>query len=114
MSFANRFNKGNKFNIDTTGFDYLKLSELDKEKVYTLKGVFISTRGSYGPSPVAIIDGHFVNLPAYTLSVIQDMLTDDEAIEWIKSGKTGFKVRPYQDKNGADRLGVEWVDVYES
>lgn len=113
MSFANRFNKGNRFDVDTNGFDFLKLSELERGKVYKLKGVYINNKGSYGPSPVAIIEGHFVNLPNYTLSVVQDMLTDDEAIDWIKSGKTGFKVRPYQDKNGTERLGVEWVDVYD-
>ena len=111
MSFANRFNKGNRFDIDTTGYDYLKLSELDRGKVYQLKGFFISTKGSYGPSPVAIIEGHFVNLPQHTLSVVQDMLTDDEAIKWIKDGLAGFKVRPYTDSNGKERLSVEWVDL---
>lgn len=111
MSFANRFNKGNKFDIDTTGFDYLKLAELDRKKQYILRGLFINTKGSYGPSPVAIIDGHFVNLPQHTLSVVQDMLTDDEAIAWIKDGVAGFVVRPYTDNNGKDRLSVEWVDV---
>lgn len=111
MSFANRYNKGNKFDIDTTGFDYLKLSELDPVKVYVLRGLFINSKGAFGPSPVAIIDKHFVNLPQHTLSVVQDMLIDDETVNTIKQGAAGFKVRHYQDSNGKDRLSVEWCDV---
>ena len=111
MSFANRYNKGNKFNIDTTGYNYLKLSELDPEKVYVLRGLFINSKGAFGPSPVAIIEGNFVNLPQHTLSVVQDMLLDDETVATIKAGSAGFKLRKYTDSNGKDRLSVEWMDV---
>lgn len=111
MSFANRYNKGNKFDIDTTGYNFLKLSELEPGEIYKLVGLWINYKGNYGPSPVAIIDGNFVNLPSYTLSEVQDMLTDDDTINDIKAGKCGFSVRPYRDRNGASRLGIHWEDV---
>lgn len=111
MSFANRYNKGNRFDIDTTGFKYVKLSALDPEQTYELKGLYINTKGEYGASPVAILSDCFVNLPAHLLPVVNDMLLSDETIADIKAGKCGFTPREYTDKKGASRVSVEWVDL---
>lgn len=111
MSLANKYNRGNKFEIDTTGFEYHKLSELNKGEVYPIAGFFISTKGQFGPQPVAILKDSFVNLPQHCLQAVNDMLMDDEAIATIKAGKFGFSVREYQDKQGVKRLSVTWEDI---
>lgn len=111
MSFANRYNKGSKFDIDTTGFNYVKLSALDPGEVYTLKGFYINTKGEYGATPVAILSDCFVNLPAHLLPTVQDMLLSDETVADIKAGKCGFMQREYTDKKGNTRVSVEWVDL---
>lgn len=111
MAFATRYNKGTKFDVNTTGFNYYKLSDLDQGVVYPLAGLYINYRGNFGPSPVAILADRFVNLPNYTLSTVADMLADPETVEEIKAGKCGFSVEVYQDKNGVDRIGVRWEDV---
>ena len=45
MSFANRFNKGKKFDFNTEGLEFTSLADLynsnGEEKVYNLKAIFI-------------------------------------------------------------------------
>lgn len=111
MSFANRYNKGTKFDIDTTGFKYFKLTDLTVGNTYALKGFYINTKGEYGASPVAILEDRFVNLPSHLLDVVRDMLVNDETIADIKAGKCGFIPREYEDKKGKTRVSVEWCDL---
>ena len=110
-SFANRYNKGNRFDVDTTGYDYIKLSDLKTGVVYPLLGVYVNFKSMYGPAPVAIIERHFVNLPAHLLNDVQDMLSDHEMIEAIMSGKAGFSVREYTDNKNTVRRSVKWEDI---
>ena len=111
MSFANRYNQGNKFDVDTTGFEYKKLSSLLPDFEYQLCGLFINTKGEYGPNPVAILSDCFVSLPQHLIPAVKDMLLDEETVQDIKGGKCGFKVRKYTDKKGTDRLSVTWCDM---
>lgn len=111
MSFANRYNKGSKFDVNTQGFNYKKLADLEEGEIFVLKGLYINYKGTFGPSPVAILADCFVNLPMYTLSTVADMIADEMTVETIKEGHAGFSVEHYTDKNGIDRLGVRWEDV---
>lgn len=111
MSFANRYNKGTKFDIDTTGFKYVKLVELKVGETYKLCGLYINTKGEYGASPVAILEDCFVNLPSHLLDVVRDMLISDETIADIKAGKCGFTPEEYTDKKGKTRVSVKWCDL---
>ena len=67
MSFARRHNKVNKWNIDTTNFEYKKIKDIvaaDGEDVtYNVYGVTISRGGKYGDSASVILESCFVNLP---------------------------------------------------
>ena len=113
MSFASRYNKGNRFDVDTTGFDYRKLSDLKDGQVYKLCGVYVNHKSAYGPAPVAILEDCFVNLPAHVLNDVMDMLTDPEVVSDIKAGKCGFSRREYVDGKGVKRYSVSWEDCIE-
>lgn len=116
MSFADKYNRGSKFDIDTKGFEYVSLQQLqdpeDLEKVYILRGLYINKKSKYGDAPVAILNSCFVNLPKHLLPDVYDMLQDPDTVFDIQNGKAGFKIEEYEDRNyGRHCFGVRWVDV---
>lgn len=118
MSFANRHNKGSKFNVDTTGFDYISLEQLyndnGENEVYLLQGIYINHKSQFGDAPVAICEGFFANLPSYMLDECLELLKTDQDIEDIKSGLVGFKIEPYEKEVGKKTktcYGIKWVDI---
>lgn len=117
MSFASRHNKGSKFSIDTTGWEYKKLSELfddDKDAIHNLQGLYISKGGEYGPAPVAICDGYCVNLPSHLMEEVNGMLASDEDIKDIKAGIVGFSVYSYEKEIGKKTktcYSINWEDL---
>lgn len=111
MSFAGKYNKGSKFNIDTTGFPYVRITDLDPEKVYKLSGFFINSKGDYEPHPVFIVDNTLVDIPSHLTDLCRTIEQDSNDVQQIIDGKVGFKVRPYVDKKGKERRSIEWVDI---
>lgn len=117
MAFFSQFNKQRIFDIDTAEFDYKNLETLFKEngedQVYQLKAVYISTKSEFDPeSPLAAIDGYYVNLPQHQLGEVKAMLESKKAIEAIKEGKAGFIIREfYQRRFKKYCYTAEWVDV---
>ena len=116
MSFASRYNRGSKFNVNTDGYKYITLQELqdpaDLEKVYQLLGLYINRKSKFGESPVAIISGYFVNLPKHLTNDVKEMLSDPETVDDIKAGKCGFSIREYDDKTyNRHCYSVEWSDI---
>lgn len=119
MSFANKYNKGSNFNIDTTGFEYRNLASLGDGEIVKLLGLFVNakrTRRKKWDSPVAIAEDCFYNLPTYMTEQVRDILADAEAVADIQSGKVGFVRRDYTYKDAdtgedVDGIGIEWVDL---
>lgn len=116
MSFASRFNRGSKFNVNTDGFKYISLQDLqdpdDLEKVFRLLGLYINRKSKFGNAPVAIIDGCFVNLPKHLNDDVREMLNDPEIVDDIKAGRCGFSIREYDDpKYNRHCYSVEWKDI---
>ena len=117
MSIAKKYNKGKRFSIDTTGWDkFFSLKELftanGPDHVYGLNGCFVSEKGNYGPSPVFVSDGFFVNAPAHLLNDVKEILADDESIAQIEEGKAGFRIYEYEQTKYKRRcFGVEFVDL---
>lgn len=115
MSFAKKYNNNsveNLFNIDTTGYDYKKLSDLDVNDIYTLKGMFISSKSKFGSSPVAVLDGFYVNLPSHLLETTADILKDDEAIEEINNNKVGIQVYKYYSTTyKKECYSIKFIDI---
>ena len=110
MSFATKRNKGSKFNINTEGFQFKKLSQLVEGTVYPVFGVTIF-RTKYGDSPTAILSDCFLNLPKHMADDIFSILEDDQDITDINAGKVGLKLRRYTGKDGNEYIGCEWVDI---
>lgn len=116
MSFASRYNKEKKFEIDTDGFEYVSLKELyeayGEEMVYPLRGIYINRKSMYGPAPVFVTNDSFVNIPEHMLGISKEILADDESIEEINDGKVGFEIYPYTSKTyKCDTFGVRFVDM---
>lgn len=115
MSFAKRFNKGQSFNIDTRDFKYVKMSDLYAERgadaTNYVDGMFLHT-GKLGTQPVFIDTENrtLVNAPAYLVDTVREILNDPEAVEAIKAGKVGYKIREYES-HGKKCYAVIWVDI---
>lgn len=119
MSFANKYNKGSEFFVDTTGFEYKNLSELQPGEIVKLCGLFVNTkrtRRKKWDSPVAIGESCFWNLPTYMTDQVRVILADSESVADIQSGKVGFIRRDYTYKDAdtgedVDGIGIKWVDL---
>lgn len=122
MGLMSRFNGGNAFrDIDTNGFNYVSCEDVYKEfgtKPVQVQGVFINSKTKYGDSAVAIGDHVLINLPAYTVDDVKEMLQDDVVIDAFKKGRVGISVSPYKNnfskqKDGTEKefYGVDWIDL---
>jgi len=116
MSLANRYNKARKFDVDTTGFEYRKLSDLFSANgagyVYIVKAIYINMKTKFNDAPVIATDSFFVNLPSHMTNTAREILNDDEFIGAINAGKIGFTVHEYtQKKYNRVCYGINFVDV---
>lgn len=118
MSFAGKYNKGNRiFDIDTKDFAFAKLEDLfatSKYAVHKIDGLYINDGGKYKPHPVAVVaeSALLVDLPSHMTDTVKEALADAESINLIKKGHVGFKVRQYTDKTyGKTCYSAEWVDL---
>ena len=110
-----KFNHNNIFNVDTNNFKWVDLKTLydtDPNKVYKVLGFFTNTKGKFGTEPVAIVDDFLVNLPRHLLDTVQQMLDDNEVIEYIKAGHVGFTIYQYHSNSyNKDAYSVTWLDI---
>lgn len=116
MSFATKFNKGSKFDIDTSDMEFRSLAELkaefDETTTYPLKGIYINSKSKFGAHPVFITDKYLVDVPSHMIDTVNDVLADQTAIDDIKAGKVGFKIYSYTSQTyNRECLNVEFVDV---
>lgn len=111
MGIAN-LNKGSVFDINTEGFPFKALSDLDLDKNYIVKGVYVlKKRGKMKQDmPNAIIDGAVINLPAHLLDDVNAILNTPEYIAQIKADKCAMSVYTYTDDNGEHR-SIKWIDI---
>lgn len=109
------FNRKRLFTFEPTHFEYFSLEELygnDQNRIYTLRAIYISTKGLFGDQPVFAIDSGFVNIPQHLLEVAINMKEDEECVQAINAGKVGFEVVQYQSrKYGKLCYEVEMVDI---
>lgn len=117
MGIASKYNKVvNKFNANTEGFAYFKLSELFEENgadhVYPITSMFISHKGKFGDSAVVSTDECFANFPNHMVETIKDMINDDECVDAINNGKLGFTIYQYTDNTfGKICYAPDFVDI---
>lgn len=105
-----RFNKAsNKFTFNGDNLDYVKLSELEIGKEYTIRGFFINTKSRFGDHAVIISDTFKADLPGHLLNVVIDIINDEDAVNEINAGTEKFFVTTYSDKNGVTRYSIEFA-----
>lgn len=107
--FSDKYNNGVHFEIDTKGFEYLKLSDLNLKTWYPIRAVYINTKSKFGGSPVVATDKAFINMPQHMLDTFKDMRNDSEVLDLINKGLFGFEIYEYTNKYGVAR-GVNFVD----
>ena len=116
MSYASKFNKPSvSFNYEIPeSHNFAKPSELYSEHgsdyTYTVRSMYINTKGKFGAEPVIITDECLMNAPKHVLDAVQTMLTDETAIELINSGKIGFKLYEYSNQYGK-QYSITWLDI---
>lgn len=88
-------NNGVKWNVNSDGFYFVKLRELEEGVDYPLYGCFISKDHGYGEGAVLISDGYNVNIPERYVDTVKDIMADPEAIAEINSGKAWFRFRTF-------------------
>ena len=116
MRLFGKFNNTRKFDIDTTNFSYYSLEDLfesDGEgQEYVIRGLYINTKGLYDPAPVAALDDKYVNLPAHLITTVEQILDDPRAVQAIKDGHCGFKIRQYEKaKYNKMCYTIDWLDI---
>lgn len=115
MSFANRHNRQSQFTgVPQYGekptFKSLKeLFEADGQNTkYRFHGFYVNTKGKFGNSPAAYLDGCICNFPPHMLNDMVEFT--DQDIQDINDNKVGFEIEPYE-KDGRTCYGVRWVDM---
>jgi hypothetical protein len=116
-SFASKFNK-TTFDIDTTDFQYTKLSvifnsesEGGKDVIHKINGFYVH-KSQLGDSPLIIDEENkrLVNLPSHTAETVREILADDDAVQTIKDGKVGYAIYEY-DSHGKKCYSISFVDL---
>lgn len=114
MNFE-QFNKGNKFNVNSEGFSFIKLSELAKDKsykdgIYPIKGMF-TMNSKFGKQGIFITDKHLVNMPNHMTETIETILCNQELIDKINDGIVFFKIYTYMSKTyHKECYGIEFME----
>lgn len=115
MNFES-FNKGNKFDIDTKDFNFIKLAELVKDEsykegIYPIKGMF-TMNSKFGKQGIFITDKNLVNMPNHMTETIEHILTVPELVDKIKAGIVFFKIHKYMSKTyNKECYGIEFKEI---
>lgn len=111
-----KFNNSNIFGVDTSNYKYVNLKtlyETDPKAKHKVLGFFINTKGKYGSEPNAIIENNLiVNLPRHLLDTVNEILDNNEYVQYTKDGHVGFSIYQYHSsKYNRDAYSVTWLDL---
>lgn len=115
-SFASLFNK-TSFGIDTTGFTFVKLTDIYNNEnegggdvVHPINGMYVH-KSRLGDSPV-IIDAEnkrLVNLPQFIGDTVREILASNDAVDAIIENKVGYTIYEYES-HARKCYGIKFVD----
>ena len=89
---------GIDWNIDTKGMEFRKCEEMPHETELKVHGFFTTPDNGYGRGAVAILDDVLLNLPQRYVETVDTILSDDEMIEEVKTGKVAIVVSTFISK----------------
>lgn len=102
-------NKNNRFDIPQLG-EYHKLSDLDVNAIYIVKGFFIID-SKFGKHPIVYVLDKLVSLPNRYTNIFEEILKNEGMCTAIDNGECKFKVNKfYSKKYNRDGWGIEFVD----
>ena len=115
MSYATKFNKGNKFTFKPADdAQYVSLEVLynkNPDQIHDVKALYINTKSKFGDAPCVAIDPVIiVNLPKHLLETVKEMINDAECVQAINNNEVKFKIYSYRDNTfNKTCYGVEWL-----
>ena len=117
MSFASRHNKGNKFTVNTEGYQFVRMADLyqqDPQAVHQVAALYINTKGKFDDHPVAVLPQKraLVDLPAHMTEEVRAILENAEDCADIEAGKVGLQFETYISRTyNREAIGCRWVDL---
>lgn len=123
MSFADRHNKGNKFNYRTpegTEIEFLSAKEVfEMGEPFRVLAIYPNDSGYYGRTYNLVSEnGKQINAPKYMNEAIEEILESSEDIADINNGVVGVEgyeyVKEVKAKKGITKkkcYGLNWVDM---
>ena len=115
MSYATKFNKGNKFTFKPVDdAQYVSLEDLynkNPEQIHDVKALYINTKSKFGDAPCVAIDPVIiVNLPKHLLETVKEMINDEECVDAINNNEVKFKIYSYKGSTfNKTCYGVKWL-----
>lgn len=113
MGLFDEFNKGKSTvmeGVDTTGWDFVKLSEFEGRRV-PVKGFFF-TQGKYGKSVVVVGESVLINMPAWAVETFEAIQNKPEALAGVLDGKMALdNIAVKSTKNGNKTTKCEFVEI---
>lgn len=108
-----KFNrKGIDWKVDTKDWGIKKLRELEKGKVYPLKGFFTTPNKGFGEGAILISDGYLVGIPGRYKDLITEMCEDPETVADVMNGKCGFRYDTFMSEQfHREGFTVEFVEL---
>lgn len=100
MSLTDHNSTKANWEIDTDGFEFVKLQTLTEGQHYPLRGCFVSPDNGYGRGAVLISNDRYVNIPQRNVEMIEDVCRDQSAVDEINSGKAFFWYECFKTKQG--------------
>ena len=99
MNFGKFNPKKIDWNVDTTNFEYRKLSTLNENTIVQVKGFYTCNDNlNGGKQAILITDKCFFNLPKHKVEEIEEIIDNDECVQAIKNGECFIKTKSYTSK----------------
>ena len=114
--FAELNGGGIDWGINTENLPYKKVSELNQDGKYVVKGMFINRNKSekelkeYGASVVLILDGVLLSAPNHYENAVQSILDDPEKVQAVKDGKCAIGDFYTYESHGKTCYAFKWLD----
>lgn len=115
--FAELNGGGIDWGINTDEFNYKKLQELDVNKTYVVKGMFINKNKSekelkeFGASVVLILEDCLLSVPNHYETAVTSILEDPEKVAAVKAGKCAIGNIYTYESHGKTCYAFKWLDA---
>lgn len=100
-----------QWKVDGKDFPFKKLSEYKAGDTFTIRGLYINSKGKYKPHPVAILDDVKVDLPEHLTETVKLILDDPEKCKAVDEGHCGAEVYYYDSAQRKNCASVHLIDI---